>query len=140
MNLVILETLFNYNDVISTNYYYSIFHLFRFTNSILFILLYNCDRQTLWTHIKSYHVLKPCMRGTWVAQSVKQLPLAWVMIPGSRDGAPALGSLLRGESASPSPVPPPPTYAFVQTNKIFKNNKIMILQYPRFRLVSTDFL
>ena len=28
-------------------------------------------------------------RGVWVAQSVKDLPLAQVMIPGSQDGAPS---------------------------------------------------
>jgi len=36
-------------------------------------------------------------RGTWVAQLVKRLPWAQVMIP---------GSLLSGESASPSALPP----------------------------------
>lgn len=41
--------------------------------------------------------------GTWVAQSFKHLPLAQVMILGSWDGTPALGSLLSREFASPSP-------------------------------------
>ena len=41
--------------------------------------------------------------GTWVAQSVKRLPSAWVVIPGSWVRAPATwGSLLSEESASPS--------------------------------------
>ena len=41
--------------------------------------------------------------GTWVAQCVKRLPLAQVIIPGSWDPAPTSGSLLNGDSASPSP-------------------------------------
>ena len=47
---------------------------------------------------------------TWVAQSVKHLPLAQVMILGSCDGAPELGSLLRREPAS-SPSALLPTHA-----------------------------
>ena len=38
--------------------------------------------------------------GAWVAQSVKRLPSAQVMIP---DVRPTSGSLLSGEAASPSP-------------------------------------
>ena len=40
-----------------------------------------------------------------MAQSVKCLPPAQVMILGSWDRAPAAGSLLSRESASPSPLP-----------------------------------
>ena len=45
-------------------------------------------------------------RGTWVAQLVKCLPSAQMMIPGSWDRAP-LGSLLSGQPASLSPSIPP---------------------------------
>ena len=34
-------------------------------------------------------LLKCALRGTWVAQSVKHLPPAQVVIPGSWDGSPA---------------------------------------------------
>ena len=44
-------------------------------------------------------------RGAWVAQSVKCLPSAQVMIPGFWNGAPTSGFLLSRESASPSPSP-----------------------------------
>jgi len=40
--------------------------------------------------------------GAWVAQSVKPLPLAQIMIPGFWDPAWS-GSLLSGKTASPSP-------------------------------------
>ena len=39
-------------------------------------------------------------RGTWVVQSVKHLPSTQVMIPGSWDRGPPVGSLLSGASAS----------------------------------------
>jgi len=44
--------------------------------------------------------------GAWVAQSVKHLPSAQVMILGSWDPAPSGESLLIGESASSSPSVP----------------------------------
>ena len=44
--------------------------------------------------------LNPRVQGTWVAQSIKALPSAQVMILGQ---SPTSGSLLRGESACPSP-------------------------------------
>ena len=52
-------------------------------------------------------------KGTWVAQLVKRLPLAQVMIPVSWDPGPTLGSLLSREFASPSPSvsPTPPACA-----------------------------
>ena len=40
--------------------------------------------------------------GAWVAQLVKRLPLAQVMTPRVLGWRPASGSLLVGESASPS--------------------------------------
>ena len=47
--------------------------------------------------------------GTWVAQSVKHLSKAQVMIPGVLGWSPvSSGSLLSGESASPSPSVPSP--------------------------------
>ena len=55
------------------------------------------------------HPQKPQSRGAWGAQSVKHLPSAPVMIPGSWDRVPRWGwgeSLLSGESASPSPSAP----------------------------------
>ena len=52
--------------------------------------------------------------GAWVAQSVKPLPLAQLMIPGSWDGA-----LLSRESAFPSTLLS--AGALSQINKIFKN-------------------
>ena len=45
--------------------------------------------------------------GAWVAQSVKHLPLAQVMISESWDQALRQASLLRGEPASSSPSAPP---------------------------------
>ena len=45
--------------------------------------------------------------GAWVAQSVKHLPLAQVIIPGCWDQDPSLGSLLSGESISSTPSAPP---------------------------------
>ena len=46
--------------------------------------------------------------GIWVAQSVRHLPSAQVLNPGSWDQDPRwLSSLLSGESASPSPSAPP---------------------------------
>ena len=45
---------------------------------------------------------------TWVAQSVKCLPSALVMIP---ESSPGWGSLLSGEPASPSPFALPLTHA-----------------------------
>ena len=62
-----------------------------------------------------------------MAQSVKHLPSAQVMISGSRDGVLQWGSLLSGESASPSP-PCSCSLAISvslskQINKIFKKKK-----------------
>ena len=48
-------------------------------------------------------LLKKWRRGAWVAQWVKRLPSAEVMISGVLGSSPTLGSLLREESASPSP-------------------------------------
>ena len=57
-----------------------------------------------------------------MAQSVKHLPLAQVMIPGSWDQVPHQASLLSGESASPSPSAPLQClHSFSQIN--FKNLK-----------------
>ena len=57
--------------------------------------------------------------GAWVAQSVKHLPLAQVMISGSWDQSPhqAPCSVLSGESASPSPSASPPALSLSLTNK-----------------------
>ena len=52
-----------------------------------------------------------------MAQLVKRLPLAQVMIP--RSWSPTLGSLLSGESASPCPSAPPPACTHSFSNKIF---------------------
>ena len=52
-----------------------------------------------------------CIGGTWMAQWVKHLPLAQVETLGSWDGVPSTGSLLRGESASPSPSTSSQAYA-----------------------------
>ena len=45
--------------------------------------------------------LKGCPRDAWVAQSIKHLPLAQIMIPGSWDGVPHQDSLLSVEPAAP---------------------------------------
>ena len=71
----------------------------------------------------SQQPLKSCLvlGGAWVAQSVKYLPLAWVMIRGSWDGAstssPTSGSQLSAEPASPSPLCS--CCLFLQINKVF---------------------
>ena len=81
-----------------------------------------------------------------MAQSVKHLPLAQVMIPGSWDGAPHAvgcggggggGFLLSREPASPFPLPiPPPTGAsslslsLSQINKIVEQGKKEKLYFP----------
>ena len=52
------------------------------------------------------------VRGACVAQSVKRLPSVEFMILGSWDRAPMSGSLLSGESASPSPSEPPGPHDF----------------------------
>ena len=61
--------------------------------------------------------------GTWVAQVVKHLPSAQVMILGSWDRAPhhapcSAGSLL---STLPLPLPPAHALALSEINKILKN-------------------
>ena len=54
---------------------------------------------------------KKLPRGAWVAQLFKHLPCAQVMIPEGWGGVPPTsGSLLSGESASPSPSAAPPAY------------------------------
>ena len=50
-------------------------------------------------------VIKTMILGAWVTQSVKHLPSAQVMTPGVLGWSPASGSLLSGESASPSTPP-----------------------------------
>ena len=67
----------------------------------------------------NHHVIKlKLTRGAWVAQLVKHLPLAQVMIPGSWNRAPESVSLLSGESASPHSAPPPaPALSVSQINK-----------------------
>jgi len=68
-------------------------------------------------NLKGFFSLNFKVGGAWVAQMVKHLPLAQVMIPGSWDGAPAWGSLLGGEPASPSTVPPACALSLYQINK-----------------------
>ena len=51
--------------------------------------------------------------GTWVAQSVKHLPLAQVMIPGSCDGAPHQPPCSADGLLLPSPSAPPPACALL---------------------------
>ena len=61
-----------------------------------------------------------------MAQSVKYLSSAQVVILGSWDQAPESSSLLSGEPVSPSPSAPPPiTFSLSQINKIFKKIKYM---------------
>ena len=62
------------------------------------------------------------LMGAWVAQLVKCLPLAQVMIPESWS-SPASGSLLRRETASPFPSVPLPSHSLSQINKILKKKK-----------------
>ena len=69
-----------------------------------------------------------------MAQLVKHLTSAQVMISGSWDQVPCWGSLLSGESASPSPSVPPArlvlSLSHSQINKIFKQNKTMQKSHP----------
>ena len=48
-------------------------------------------------------LIKSSERGTWVAQSVKPLPLAWVMISGSWDRAPLRAPCSAGSLLLPLP-------------------------------------
>ena len=57
-----------------------------------------------------------------MAQSVKHLPSAQVMISGSWDQVPASGSLLGRESASP--FPPACALSVSQINKFFLKKKV----------------
>ena len=56
-------------------------------------------------------------RGAWVAQSVKCLPSAQVIISGSWDRALHQRSLFNRESASPSASALPPAHSLCLSNK-----------------------
>ena len=76
-------------------------------------------------------IKKSKRQGPWVAQSVKLLPLlrSWSQSPGREPHqtpwwSPASGSLLTGESASPSPSVPPLAHALsCSFSQIIKNQK-----------------
>ena len=75
--------------------------------------------QNINIYSKNVEVTKIRRRGAWVAQLVKCLPSAQVMISGSWDRALLSGSLLSEESASLSPSATSPAHAFFlsQINK-----------------------
>jgi len=64
--------------------------------------------------------LKAKIRGTWVAQSIKCLPTAQIMIPGSWDRALCIG---RGAFFSLSLCPPPFPHLRSLSNKYIKSFK-----------------
>ena len=66
------------------------------------------------SHLSWEAKMTPTFRfwGTWLVQSVKHLPSAQVMIPGSWDGAPHWASCSAGSLLLPPPLPPPPAHAF----------------------------
>ena len=70
------------------------------------------------------HIKKSKIQGAWVAQLIKCLPSAQVMIPGSWDGA-LLWASCSGQPASPFPFAPPPA---VPSQDLFQINKILFLK------------
>ena len=61
--------------------------------------------------------------GTWVAQSVKYLPLSWLMIPGSWDQVPHRAPCSAGSLSLPLHLPAAPpacSLSLSQINKILK--------------------
>ena len=82
-------------------------------------------------------------RGSWVAQPIKHLPLAWVMIPGGVLGSsPTSGSPLGGASASPSLLACSLSLSLSQINEIFlkrpKNQNPTNVE-PRFKAGPANF-
>ena len=69
-----------------------------------------CTKPTLDLKLEKVFFLNMGGSVAWVVQLVKHLPSVQVMLSGSWDRAPQLGSLLSGESASPST--PAPARAF----------------------------
>ena len=73
---------------------------------------------TIKKTLKSFY-FRIC-RGSWVAQLVKCLPSAQVIISGSWELSPTWGSPLSRESASPSPSTPPPGSCPLSFSQIHK--------------------
>ena len=58
--------------------------------------------------VRTHHMYELLIDGPWMAQSVKCLPSAHVIIPGSLDGAPHWASCSAGSLLLPLPLPLPP--------------------------------
>ena len=71
----------------------------------------------------SFHCSRMFFLGAWVAQSVKCLPLAQFMIPGSWGWAPSWAPCSAEESTFPSPSALPSAFFSFQINKIFKKKE-----------------
>ena len=67
------------------------------------------------SHLSWEAKMTPTLRfwGTWLVQSVKHLPSAQVMIPGSWDGAPHWAPCSAGSLLLPPLLPSPPSSCFV---------------------------
>ena len=94
---------------------------FELTGCITLNKSLNFSKSQFFSNIKQ--------RDTWVAQTVKHLPSAQVMIPGSWDPeSPMRQAPCSVESASPSP-PCSCSLSFSQINKISKNILIRNLKF-----------
>ena len=67
----------------------------------------------------------------WVAQSVKRLPLARVIIPRSSDGAPHEASCSAGSLPLTLPLPTPHLYSLSLAHSLSQINEIFKFVVPR---------
>ena len=87
------------------------FNFLRFKSLFCFVFFdYNRALNiSLWSLQSMFsEFLKITLRGAWVGESVKCLPLAWVMIPKALRSSPTSGSLLSREPVLPLLLPAAP--------------------------------